>query len=308
MTPAVLVIGDDADELAALIGPDIPVTTAGNAGDALRRYDDQPVLFGAPDAIAAVIDDMPAVRWVQSTWAGVNPLLERARRDYLLTGVRDVFGPQMSEYVLGYLLAHELRVVQRGEQQRLRRWYPAPSGALAGKRMGILGTGSIGQAIARQAASFGMRVSGLSRTGRPAAVFETVFALERIGEFLPGLDYVVCVLPATKATDRLLDGPALSRLPPHAVVVNVGRSNVIDDDALLEALAGGKLGGAVLDVFDEEPLPEDSPLWAAPNLTITAHIAAQSHPAIIVPLFTENYRRFASAQDLLHVIDFEQGY
>jgi phosphoglycerate dehydrogenase-like enzyme len=174
--------------------------------------------------------------------------------------------------------------------------------------MGVMGTGSIGLAIAKHAAALGVGVTGLSRTGRKVAGFETVLPAERIDEFLPGLDYLVCVLPDTAETTGLLNAETLALLPEHAVFVNVGRANVVDGDALVKALNDGKLGGAILDVFDEEPLPGDSPLWDTRNLTITAHVAAVSYPELIVPIFLENYRRFTSGQDLMHVIDFEQGY
>ncbi|MEJ2129139.1 MAG: D-2-hydroxyacid dehydrogenase [Woeseiaceae bacterium] len=310
MNHSVLIVSSDAEQLAGLIHTrdGLAVATASDENEAIAAYDGQSILFGSPLLISKVIADMPAVEWVQSTWAGNTPLLEIARRDYVLTGIKDVFGPQMSEYVIGYLLAHELRVAQRLLRQQRRQWCPEQSGRLAGKRMGVMGTGSIGQAIAIQAANFGVSATGLSRTGRPVAGFEHVFPVERIREFLPGLDYLVAVLPDTAETTHLLDAETLAMLPGHAVFVNVGRANVVDDNALVAALGEGKLGGAVLDVFDEEPLPDESPLWDTPNLTITAHIAAVSYPELIVPIFLENYRRFTSNQEMMHIIDFEQGY
>jgi len=310
VTDSVLILSEDAVDLAALVcvDSDIPVSTACNEREAMDIYAGQSILFGSPLMIAGVLDRMPDVRWVQSTWAGVTPLFELARRDYVLTGIKGVFGPQMSEYVIGHLLAMELRVSERLREQQARRWFAEPSGTLHGKRMGIMGTGSIARTIAQHAAMFGVQVSGLSRTGQDVPDFDAVFCADRIGDFLPGLDYLVGVLPDTAATNNLLDDSALSLLPPHAVFVNVGRGNVVDDDALIGALNSGRLGGAVLDVFDEEPVPGDSPLWDATNLVITAHIAAISHPDLIVPVFLENYQRFVEGQALRHAIDFDQGY
>ena len=116
------------------------------------------------------------------------------------------------------------------------------------------------------------------------------------------------MLPDTPQTDNLLDAEALSLLPSHACFVNVGRANVVDDDALVAALRAGKLGGAVLDVFEEEPIPQDSPLWDTPNLLVTAHMAAVSHPELIVPIFLDNYRRYRAGSKLTNVIDFDLGY
>jgi len=308
---AVLIIGADAGEYARLIDaaePSIPVTTCHDAEEARTAYTEQSILFGNPESIARVLPDMPTVEWVQSTWAGITPLLEIARRDYQLTGIKGVFGPQMSEYVVGYMLANELKVIQRLTAQRGHQWFEKASGTLLGKKIGIMGTGSIGEAIARRAKDNGMTVTGLSRKGASHPDFENVFKVEDLHEFLHHLDYLVSVLPHTSRTDQLLDKSALAQLPARSYFINVGRANVVDDGALVSALAGDELGGAVLDVFDVEPVPAESPLWDAPNLLITGHIAAISHPGLIVPIFLENYTRFVLGQSLQSVINFDNGY
>ena len=121
-------------------------------------------------------------------------------------------------------------------------------------------------------------------------------------------DAVAPVLPDTPQTDRLLGADALASLPSHACFINVGRANVVDTAALLAALRAGRLASAVLDVFDEEPVPGDSPLWDAPNLLITAHMAAVSHADLVVPVFLDNLARFGAGRDLVNVIDFGRGY
>jgi phosphoglycerate dehydrogenase-like enzyme len=214
----------------------------------------------------------------------------------------------MSEYVIGYLLAHELKILQRMQQQREHRWFKEGSGMLQGKRLGIMGTGSIGQHIAKTAAGFDITVTGLSRSGSPEHGFNEVFPTRELFDFLADLDYLVAVLPHTSETDNLLNATALARLPTHAYFINVGRSNVVNDDALVDALRDTTLAGAALDVFDEEPVPPDSRLWDAPNLSITAHVAALSHPLLIVPVFVDNYRRYLNGQPLNYVIDFNAGY
>ena len=310
--PECLVVATDADELVdeTLRRMDSPpqLVPCASPQAALDAYKDQAILFGEPDMIAAVIGDMPAVDWVQSTWAGVTPLVEHGRRDYVLTGVRDVFGPQMAEYVLGNLLACELRVLERAAAQDRREWDTTPSGRLQGKNLGIMGTGSIGRHIAQAAAAFDIRVTGLSRSGAATPGFAAVYPGGKLHDFLDGLDYLVSTLPQTAATRNLLDRAALAKLSPHVLFINVGRGNVIDDAALLDALRNGRLGGAVLDVFDEEPLPQGDPLWDAPNLHVTGHIAALSYPALIAPIFIDNYRRYVDGQPLRYVIDFDAGY
>ena len=226
----------------------------------------------------------------------------------MLTGIKNVFGPQMSEYVLGYLLAHELSILKRKAAQQQRNWFKDLSGMLEGKRLGIMGTGSIGQHIANSAAVFGVTSVGLSRSGAATKGFENVVPVAQLHEFLERCDYLVSTLPQTAATDRLLDSAALRKLPPHAYYVNVGRSNVVDDAALIDALQNGRLAGAALDVFDQEPVPQDSPLWDTPGLSITAHVAAISHSQLIVPIFIDNYRRYRRKQALKYIIDFDVGY
>ncbi len=297
-----------AEEIARAGDIDIAVEACTTVAEALHRYSGQSIVFGNPDLVAAILPELPAVDWVQSTWAGVKPLCDIARRDFILTGVKDVFGPQISEYVMAYLLAHKLKVHERLARQRKREWYPAPSGVLQGKRLGVMGTGSIGAHVARTGRAFGMRVTGLSRSGAPSPDFDHVEPVSRLHDFLVGLDFLVTTLPQTDSTDRLLDRAALGKLPTHAYVINVGRGNVIDDDALVDALESDALAGAALDVFNEEPLPGDSRFWSAPNLTITAHIAAISHPSLIAPIFLENYRRFSNGEPLKFVIDLDKGY
>ena len=306
--PQFLVIASDADDYVELLENPHAATVCRSPADAAAAYSDQAILFGDPASIASVLSDFRAVRWVQSTWAGVTPLLELDRRDYVLTNVRDIFGPQMSEYVFGYLLAHELKIATRADAQREKRWLEEHSGRLEGKRIGIMGTGSIGRAIAATARAFGMSVVGLSRSGTAMKNYDDVLPAGRLDEFLAGLDYLVSVLPDTTATTGLLDTRALALLPEQCYFINVGRGNVVDDYALVDALSEGRLSGATLDVFDEEPLPQDSPLWDAPNLNVTAHIASISDPSLVAPIFNENYRRFCRGEPLKFVIDFEAGY
>jgi len=297
-----------ADEIARLADSPLPVKACTSAEQALDEYANQTILFGNPDMIAAVLPEMPGVDWVQSSWAGVTPLMGIDRRDYILTGVKGVFGPQMSEYVMGYLLAHELKVLERMKQQREHNWFKDVSGALREKRLGIMGTGSIGRHIAQTATVFGIKVTGLNRSGTASPVFEDVLPVGRLHDFLKETDYLVSTLPQTDDTDDLLDGVALAKLPAHAYFINIGRSNIVNDEALIDALRNGKLAGAALDVFDEEPIPPNSPLWDTPNLSITAHIAAISHPSLIVPIFVDNYRRYMQKQPLKYTIDFDAGY
>ena len=295
-------------EVARLSSSPIPVAAYTNVADARKAYSGETILFGNPAMIVELLPELPNIEWIQSSWAGITPFIEHDRRDYVLTGVKDVFGPQMSEYTLGYLLAHELKVNERLAKQRKHNWFQAHSGTLAGKQLGIMGTGSIGQHIAMSAKFMGLEVIGLSRSGRSTTEIANVLPVEELYDFLEQCDHVVSTLPDTPTTKNLLDAKALTHLPANACFVNVGRGSVVDDDALVTALSSGSLAGAVLDVFNEEPLPDDSPLWDTPNLSITAHISAISHPLLLVPIFVENYQRFLRGETLKHIVDFEHGY
>ena len=267
------------------------------------------IAFGEPSLIAPAIGGLPKVCWVQATWAGVEPLLDPSmRRDYVLTNARGVFGGLMSEYVFAYLLAHERRLLEKRASQQQRRWDPTPPGTLRGKRLGLLGVGTIGAALAATARHFGMRVSGYTRGSEGCVDVDEYFHGDDRLAFATGLDYLVTVIPNTPGTRRLVDAALLSALPSRAVFVNPGRGTVVDERALADALRRGSLAGAVLDVFEQEPLPSDHVFWTLPNVLITSHTAALSMPADIAPIFIDNYRRFLGGQPLRHQVDFDAGY
>lgn len=267
------------------------------------------IVFGEPSLIAPVIGRLTAVRWVQSTWAGVEPLLDPARRrDYILTNARGVFGDLMSEYVFGYLLAHERKIFEKHAAQLRGQWDATPPGTLRGKQIGLIGVGTIGAALAKTAKHFGMRVKGYTRSSEGCADVDEYFHGGDRSTFARDLDYLVAVAPNTSATRGLVDREFLAALPSHAVFVNPGRGSVVDESALADALQGGGLAAAVLDVFQQEPLPADHIFWRLPNVLITSHTAALSFPADIAPIFIDNYRRWIASAPLRYQVDFDAGY
>lgn len=263
------------------------------------------VVLGAPCAIASLLEDLARVRWAQSTWAGVAPLIGASRRDYQLTGVKDIFGPLMSEYVLGWLLAIERRIIERAA---LSHWHGAPDRSLAGRSIGIMGTGSIGSHVAQTCAGFGLSVRGLNSDGRTVPGFDRCFAAADRLAFAEGLDYLVAVLPDTTATTGLVDSRLLALLGEQAIFINAGRANCVREPDLLRALEHGPLAAAVLDVLPQEPLADDDPLWQVERLYITSHSAAPTAVDAAVDVFCDNYRRYQSGQELRYVVDFERGY
>lgn len=285
------------------------ISVSATALEALEQCGNCNIIFGEPHRISQLLPHADKLEWVQSTWAGVTPLLaEGCRRDYLLTGVKGIFGPMMSEYVFCYMLMHERKAWQRYRSGLRKKWDETRPGMLKGKRVGIMGVGSIGAHIAKTAKHFGMQTSGYTRNDESCQFIDGYFHGDQLMAFVSDLDYLVCVLPNVSGTDGLIDAPLLKAMKKNAVLINVGRGNVIDEAALAMALTKGQIAGAVLDVFNEEPLPPDHPFWTAPNLIVTAHTAALSFPEDIVPVFVENYRNFISGKPLDYVIDFERGY
>lgn len=263
------------------------------------------IALGAPDVLAPVLGRMPKLKWVQSTWAGITPFLAVERRGYQLTGVRDIFGASMSEYVLAWMLAFERRVL---EHAAAKRWEWIAERGLSGLRLGIAGTGSIGREVARRCAPFVREVVGLNSDGRELEHFSRCYATKQRHAFATGLDVLVMILPNTRDTHLLVDASVLECLAPDALLLNTGRANSLDHDALVAALRGGQLRAAVLDVLPEEPLVDSHPYWEIDQLYITSHTSAPTVMDAIVGVFRENLERYRSGQTLHGLIDFERGY
>jgi len=312
--PRVLILSKHADEYRRLVeAAGLPglekLAATANPSEALALGDDFDVLFGEPSLFRDVLARLPDLRWVQATWAGVEPLLDPAlRRDYLLTNARGVFGGLMSEYVFGYLLQHERHMFERFSAQQEGHWDASVTGSLRTKTIGLLGAGSIGAALAATARHFGMTVRGYTRASESCPDVNAYYHGSRLLDFACGLDYLIGVLPNTNETRRIVDASVLGRLPAHAVFVNVGRGSTMDESALVAALQTGRLAAAVLDVFEQEPLPPGHAFWHTPNLLMTFHTSAPTIPADLARLFIENYRLYVDGQSPLHTVDFEKGY
>ncbi len=311
--PKLLILSKHADEYQRLIaaaglpGLDLVATSAPKEANQIGK--DCDIVFGEPPLIREVITTLPYVRWVQATYAGVEPLLDPSlHRDYLLTNARGVFGGLMTEYVFGYLLLHERRIFERFQAQQEHRWDGSITGMLRGKIIGLLGVGSIGAHLAQMAKHFEMKVRGYTRSSEASPDVDVYYHGSDLPVFANGLDYLISVMPNTKETRHIVDASLLNVLPSHALFINVGRGSAVDEAALIHALEAKQIAGAVLDVFDEEPLPKDHPFWDAPNLLMTFHTSAPSLPEDITKLFVENYKKFTRGEKLNYEVDFERGY
>lgn len=267
------------------------------------------VMLAQPALAAEFLDRGGRTRWIQSTWAGVTPLVEPARRlGVVVTGVKGIFGEMIAEYVFAHLLGLSQKITDYRAAQARGEWTGLWPDRISGRQMTIVGTGAIGRHVARLARAFGLQVKGVSRSGQSVAEFDTVVSVEGLRGALAGSDYLVLLLPDTPETRDLVGERELSCLPAGAVLVNVGRGNTISEVALVQKLAEGRLGHAVLDVFTDEPLPAQSVLWRTDGVTITPHIAAISYPEDVAGIFRRNLERFAAGQALEHTVDLDRGY
>ncbi len=291
------------------------------------------ILFGDTRRIHDALPTLPHLKWVQTTSAGVERLMDPSlRRDYTLTNARNVFGESMAEFVFGYMLFFKKRIRPRVLAQRAKKWDNEDGGVLRGKTLGLIGVGSIGSHIAMTAKLFRMNVWGFTRSSETSKYVDKYFhptsplssrsipaegqreRAEGEGEnegilaFAKGLDYLVVVLPKTDGTNSIVNAEVLNALPNHALLVNVGRGNAVDASSLVDALNQNKIAGAVLDVTEPEPLPEDHPFWTTPNLFLTFHTSAISYPEDMVGVFIENYKLYIEGKPLKHQVDFKRGY
>jgi phosphoglycerate dehydrogenase-like enzyme len=275
---------------------------------AARAIGEAEILYGW-GVPASLLGRAPRLRWIQSMGAGVERfLVPELPAGVVVTRAAGVFGPWMAEYTLGWCLWVTQRMEFFRSRQRARRWTYAPPGRLRGATLCVLGLGDIGRAIARLGRAFGMTVIGVSRSGRPAREADRVYGPAALRLALGRADFAVITLPLTPATRGLVGARELNAMKPGAWLVNIARGPIVDEEALVDALRRRRPGGAVLDVFGEEPLPAAHPLWSFDNAVITPHVAGPSTPEEIAPLFNDNLRRYLSGRPLRHVVDRRRGY
>ena len=258
---------------------------------------------------ARLLARAPRLRWIQSMGAGVERfIVPELPPGVTLTRAAGVFGPWMAEYTIGWCLWVTQRIRLFESQQRERRWAPVDPQALRGRTLCIVGLGDIGRHIARAARGLGMRVIGVTRRGQPVAGASRIYRPRSIRTALAAADFAVLTVPLHAETRSLIGEAELAVMKPSAWLINMARGPVVDEAALLSALRGHRIGGAVLDVFDTEPLPADHPLWQLDNVAITPHIAGPSTPPEIAPIFNDNLRRYLAGRRLRHVVDPARGY
>ncbi len=259
-----------------------------------------------------VLPRMPRLRWIQSQTGGMEGwlALPDLPAGVTLTCARGTHRVQMSENILGALFHLTKPYAAIVADQRERRWTRRISDVLAGKTLGILGLGAIGQEVARKAAVLEMRVIGVRRTGVPVEGVERVYGPDQADRVLRDSDFVLLLLPSTAETRGYMNTARLKLMKPGAYLLNFGRGDLVVDQDLVDAVRAGTIAGAVLDVFTTEPLPKDHPFWVTPGITVLPHIGGL-HPErdrLVAGLWVENLRRFLDGREMLEVLDRALGY
>lgn len=293
--------------------------------DKQRRFDDlvdsADVLFSIPDtdpaALARTVRANPRLRWVQVMAAGGGAQVKAAdlTRDELdrvtFTTSAGVHGSTLAEFAVFGVLAGAKQLPRLQQAQAARQWDDRwTMRHLDEMTVLVIGLGGIGKAVATRFAAFGATVWGTSRSGTPVPGVDRLVSMDELPEAVSQVDAIVVTLPGTEQTTHLVGDDLLGRVKPGVIVTNVGRGSVIDESALLAALDDGRVSYAALDVFEVEPLPDQSPLWSHPHVLVSPHTAALStqEDARIVRLFLDNARRLLDGAPLRNVVDTVEFY
>jgi phosphoglycerate dehydrogenase-like enzyme len=278
------------------------------------------ILFDFDYSHRADLPDLaPQLRWIQSSSAGIGQFIRGAGYDRRLPNTIFTTGSGVHARPLADFCLMSMLVFAKGlnriiANQRRKHWERYAGSELGGRTLGIVGVGKIGVEVARLAQAMGMTVLGVKRTVTgidPAALhLDELYPPDRLHDLLRRAEYLVLITPHTDETEHMIGAAELALLPAGAVLINIGRGALIDEPALIAALQSGRLGGAALDVFDTEPLPQDSPLWDMPNVLVSPHSGSTSdhENERLTELFCENLRRFLAGEPLLNVLNMETLY
>lgn len=259
-------------------------------------------------------ESSPKLKWLQSTWAGVDGFIgSGVIEDKVMTTTGSGAGARpIAEWVMAAILSQSRNLPDHQRQQEKKEWKRLPADNLEDKQMVLLGTGAIGSMIAKFASAFGMKITGVRRSpdGSIPDGMQAVHAQSEFASLVPKADWVVLAAPLTNETKGILGAAELKSMKPTARVVNVGRGQLIDEAALIEALQHGTIAGAALDVFEVEPLPTDSPLWTMENVIVSPHIASSqtNHWSHVAEIFLDNLERYVAGKPMRNVYDESRGY
>jgi D-2-hydroxyacid dehydrogenase (NADP+) len=260
----------------------------------------------APMLTNEVLRPAEKLRWVQALGTGVDNLIDlpSLRPDVIITNVHGIHGPAMSEAAIMAMLALSRNFPQVVRNQDRHLWKRWPASLLDGKTVGILGVGAISEALAARCKALGMQVAGISSVKRDVANFDWMYGRDEMLAAVKDFDYFVILTPYSSKTRNIVNVSILSSMKPTAYLINLARGGVVDEDALITALQNGQIAGAALDVFREEPLPEDHPFWGMKNLIVTPHLAGfhDRYASQALPIVEENIRKFLTG-DFEHMVN-----
>ncbi|MBY7142754.1 D-2-hydroxyacid dehydrogenase [Virgibacillus sp. NKC19-3] len=271
------------------------------------------VTYGG-DLNDSLIEQANNLKWIMVMSAGIDKLPFEAikKKGILVTNAKGIHQTQMAEYAISMLLQVYRDARKLYQSEKDHHWdRSARVQEITGRRILIVGTGSIGQEVARLAKAFRMKTIGVSRSGRSKEYFDENHKIDNLEELLPRVDMVVSILPSTEETRGLFNFKQFQLLPDHAVFLNMGRGDLAYTDDLLKAVRQGEVAHMVLDVFEEEPLPLDHPFWSEENVTITPHIAGRSpyYTRRALEIFEQNLQSYLADKDeYINKIDVKRGY
>jgi phosphoglycerate dehydrogenase-like enzyme len=295
-------------------GPEEWERTPENEEAFLSMLSEAEILYDFPRGhVNTLAEAAPGLQWVQGSMAGAGEVAQQAGlqdTDVVVTTASGIYSGPLAEFVLMAMLQHAKELDHLRSDKAGRIWRQGAVGTLENKTLCVVGMGSIGRAIAGRAQPFGMRVVGVKRTVREDdeawEYADELYPTAELRTALGEADYVAVTLPGTPETRRLIDAEAMAATRQGAYFVNVGRGSVVDEAALVDALRSGHLSGAALDVFEVEPLPEESPLWELDNVIVSAHttdVVPDLINASQTELFCENLRRYLAGEELINVLD-----
>ncbi|MFS0638865.1 D-2-hydroxyacid dehydrogenase [Mesobacillus foraminis] len=297
------------------IVPSWEIITGKEPSNWQEHLNDAEIIVGWKKEIASSLDSCSCLRWIQSWSAGVNSLpLERLEsRNILVTSANGVHAYPISETIFAMMLGFTRKINTYVKNQLEKKWdHSGLKHEIHGKTIGILGVGAIGKETARIAKAFRMNVLGVRHSGKPEEYVDKMYTPGQLNEILPRCDYVVVTLPLTKETHHLFGREQFSRMKPSAFIINIGRGAIIDESELFLALSEGKIAGAGLDVFEEEPLGGDSPLWDMDNVIITPHTAGSTEyytKRVIEDIFMPNLKMYLKGESpAINLVDYRKGY
>ncbi|RWB95031.1 MAG: D-2-hydroxyacid dehydrogenase [Mesorhizobium sp.] len=292
--------------------PDVLLLTAKDAASLDEQIAQADVLLAHSFPIE-IFNKARRLRWFQCASAGIDSIMpiRNCIGDLIITNVRGIHGEVIADYVMTGIAMMYWDFSQFMRDQSRNEWHPRPLAPLAGRMLGVVGLGSIGTAIARRGKSFGMSVIGSKRNvTEPVRGVDRLFPPENIAELLQLSDFVVLAVPQVPETVGLIGREQLRLMRRSAVLVNIARGSVVAESELIEALKTGTIAGAVLDVFEREPLSADSALWTMPNVIVTPHVAGwmTDYDNRVLEIFADNLQRFIEKKPLRNVVDLTRGY